>query len=153
MKNLIKISTKICGALLAVLGFSAMATSCVKYGMPEYGMPHADYFIDGKIVLEGTDDPIENLKVRWVKGNYEYYNPIDSAYTDENGNFSFNRFAEFPLSSYSLDIQDIDGEENGEFNDTIIDVTVNRDEYKGGNGNWYDGEYHKSFHIELKPKN
>lgn len=40
MKKIIKISNRICGALLVVLGFSAVLTSCdKKYGtpVPEYG--------------------------------------------------------------------------------------------------------------------
>ena len=149
MKNLIKISSKICGALLAVLGFSAVLTSC---GGPEYGMPTADYFIDGKIVSEETNKPIENLKVRWIgRINSDY--PIDSVFTNENGEFNFSRLQEFPVTSYSLDIQDVDSVENGAFNNTKINVTVNHNEYQGGNGHWYDGEYHKTFDIKLKPKN
>jgi len=153
MKNLIKISSKICGILLAVLGFSALATSCMKYGMPvEYGCPSADFFIDGKITSEKTDSAIEGLKVRWLGGVNSNERPIDSVFTDENGKFNFNHLREFPVSSYSLDIQDIDGTENGAFNDTTINVTINRNEYQGGDGRWYDGEYRKSFDIKLKPK-
>ena len=148
MKNVIKISSKICGALLAVLGFSTV-TSCVPV---EYGMPSADYFIDGNIVSEETNEPIQNLKVRWSGGVNKDERPIDSVFTDENGDFSFNRLREFPVTSYSFDIQDIDGELNGEFNDTTINVTVNHNEFKGGDGHWYDGEYHKTFDIKLKPK-
>ena len=156
MKKVLKISTKICRVLLAVFGFSAVATSCVKYGMPtEYGMPHADFFLDGKIVSEETNEPIRNLKVRWNNKNY-YYNenglPIDSVFTNENGDFSFNRLSEFAMREYSIDIQDVDGGENGAFNDTTINVTINQNEFQGGKS-WYEGEYHKSFDIKLKPKN
>jgi len=151
MKNVIKISTKICGVLLAVLGFSAVATSCVRV---EYGMPSADYFIDGNIVSEQTKEPIRNLKVRWVENMYQNRpRPIDSTYTNESGKFSFIGRKEFPMNEYSLDIQDVDGELNGEFNDSTINVTVNRDDYEGGSGSWYKGEYHKTFDIKLKPKN
>jgi len=154
MKKIIKISSKICGALLAVLGFSALATSCMKYGMPvEYGCPSADYFIDGNIVSEETNEPIKNLKIRWSEKSYQDNKyPIDSVHTNESGGFSFYRLGQFPMREYSLDIQDIDGEENDVFNDTTINVTVNNNEYYGGSGNWYEGEYHKHFDIKLKPK-
>ena len=153
MKKIIKISSKICGAFLAVLGFSAAVTSCMKYGMPsEYGMPSADYFIDGNIVSEQTNDPIENLKVRWVEKEYQNY-PIDSIYTNESGKFSFISRGYFPIYEYSLDIQDIDGDANGEFNDTTINIQINQNDYKGGDGHWYKGKYHKTFDIELKSKN
>jgi len=147
MKKVIKISSKICGVLLAVLGFSAV-TSCVPV---EYGTPSADYFLDGNIVSEETNEPIKNLKVRWNAKEYHKY-PIDSVHTNESGGFSFYRLGQFPIREYSLDIQDIDGEENDAFNDTTINVTVNNNEYYGGSGNWYEGKYQKHFDIKLKPK-
>ena len=148
MKNFIKISSKICGALLAVLGFSALATSCMKYGMPEYGCPTADYFIDGKVVSEETNEPIENLKVRFLMNE----RASDSVFTNENGEFNISHLKDITTFGYSLDIQDIDGEDNGSFNDTTINVTVNHNEFQGGSG-WYDGKYHKHFDIKLKPQN
>ena len=147
MKKIIKISSKICGELLAVLGFSAAVTSCMKYGMPsEYGMPSADYFIDGNIVSEQTEEPINGLKVRWVERvNGDEY-AIDSVLSNEKGNFEFVRHKNF-LMDYAIEIQDIDGAENGTFNDTTINVAIQHSEYKGGDGHWYDGEYHKTFDI------
>ncbi|MCL2596617.1 MAG: radical SAM-associated putative lipoprotein [Paludibacter sp.] len=155
MKKFIKISTKICGALLAVLGFSALATSC-KYGVivpnPAYGMPSADYFIDGKVVSEQTEEPIKDLKIRFVGQIGSDYHPIDSVFSDENGEFNFVRQREFPLTSYSLDIQDVDGDLNGAFNDTTVNVQIENDEYQGSDGEWYFGTYRKTFDIKLEQK-
>ena len=145
MKKIIKISSKICGALLAVLGFSVAVTSCM-----EYGTPSADYFLDGNIFSEQTNEPIKNLKVRWVQRENLY---TDSIYTNEGGRFSFIGRRYFPIYEYSLEIQDIDGEDNGEFNDTTINIQINKNDYKGGSGHWYKGEYHKTFDIKLKRKN
>jgi len=151
MKKVIKISTKICGALLAILGFSAVVNSC---STAEYGTPSADFFLDGNIVSEETNEPIKNLKVRWSeKSHQDNKYPIDSVHTNESGGFSFYRLGQFPMREYSLDIQDIDGNDNGAFNDTTINVSVNNNEYYGGSGNWYSGKYHKSFDIKLTPKN
>ena len=147
MKKVIKISTKICGALLAVLGFSALATSC---HYVKYGMPHGDYFIDGKIVSEETNEPIKNLKVRFINNDREY--AIDSIFTNGEGRFNFN-YSKDLIRNYAIEVQDIDGEENGAFNDTIINVKINENEFKGGDREWYDGVYRKSFDIKLKPKN
>ena len=152
MKKLLKISSTICGALLAVLGFSAVFTSCMKYGMPlEYGMPSADYFIDGNIVSEETNEPIKDLKVRWI-GQINGGHPIDSVLTNDSGSFEFVRYGDL-LTDYAIEIKDIDDELNGEFNDTIINTQINYNEYQGGDGHWYSGKYHKTFDIKLTPKN
>ena len=153
MKNFIKISSKICAALLAVLGFSAIATSCVKSPPPMYGVPNADYFIDGKIVSEETNEPIKDLKVRFFeKMSDEREHSFDSVFTNAEGSFEFSRYQDL-IRYYSIEVKDIDGEENGAFNDTTINVTINQNEFQGGDGSWYDGVYRKNFDIKLKPKN
>jgi len=125
MKNVIKISSKICGALLAVLGFSALVTSCVKYGAPMYGMPPSEY-ISGKVTDKVTGEPIKGIKVRnWVGAVPEYgvpptnYEPI-SAFTDKNGNYEIRTYEIQPYLSFS----DVDGAENGLYNDTTVTADV-----------------------------
>jgi len=126
MKKVIKISTKICGALLAVLGFSALAASCApKYGMtPVYGMPYTD-FISGKVTDKVTGKPIKGIKVtNW----YGYVDPMYgvvpndyaeiTTFTDENGNYAIAGDEIQPHLSFN----DVDGAENGLYNDTTINV-------------------------------
>ena len=150
MKKIIKISSKICGVLLTVLGFSVAATSCARI---MYGSPHADYFIDGKIVSEETNEPIKDLKVRFFeKMSDEREHSFDSVFTNAEGSFEFSRYQDL-IRYYSIEVKDIDGEENGAFNDTTINVTINQNEFQGGDGSWYDGVYRKNFDIKLKPKN
>ena len=151
MKNFIKISSKICGVLLTVLGFSAIFSSCKpKYGMPPpmYGVPNADYFIDGKIVSEETNEPIKDLNVRFIEQGHNSF----SVFTNAEGSFEFSHHDDYLIRDYAIEIEDIDGEENGAFNDTVINVHINQNEYQGGDS-WYAGKYHKSFDIKLKPKN
>ena len=146
MKKVIKNLIKICGSLLVLFGFLSLVNSCNK-------VPYADYFIDGKIVSEDTDLAINGLKVS-IK---EESNPHDSIllietkFTNQDGEFAFV-FGGNVIMKYVIEVQDIDGEENGAFNDTIINVTVSSNEFAGG-GKGYEGKYHKHFDIKLKPKN
>ncbi|MCL2596618.1 MAG: radical SAM-associated putative lipoprotein [Paludibacter sp.] len=128
MNKFIKISTKICGAMLAVLGFSALATSCgTNEPNPAYGMPPNEY-IAGKVTDKVTGKPIKGIKVRnWYAGIIPMYgvpsgNYMEqSAFTNENGNYEI--FIE--RVQPHLSFQDVDGEENGLYNDTTVTVDMN----------------------------
>ena len=121
MKNLIKLSTAICGAILTLLGFSACEP------MKKYGMPPNE-FVSGKVTDKVTGKPIEGIKVTNLYGyaipeygvpsvNYEQI----SAFTDEDGNYKIRTFEILPHLSF----EDVDGAENNLYNDTIVDVSVN----------------------------
>ena len=115
MKKVIKISTKICGALLAVLGFSVLAASC-KYGMPvKYGMLPEE-FISGKVTDKVTGEPILGIQVKQWGNDY-----TTTSFTNENGNYHIRTYE---IQS-NLTFSDVDGEENGLYNDTTISITTN----------------------------
>ena len=120
MKNFIKISSAICAVLLAVLGFS----SCTFFSKPKYGMP-PEVFISGKVTDKVTGKPIKGIKVtNW----YGYVVPMYgvpendyaelSAFTNENGDYQISGYEIQPHLSF----RDVDGAENGLYNDTIIVV-------------------------------
>jgi len=120
MKNLIKISSKICGILLAVLGFSALATSCMKYGMPQE-------VISGKVTDKVTGKPIKGIKVtNWYDYAVPMYGVVPndyvemSGFTDKNGNYRISTDEIQPHLTFS----DVDGAENGLYNDTTVTVDV-----------------------------
>jgi len=125
MKNLIKISTKICGALLAALGFSALATSCTP--KPLYGMPYSEY-VSGKVTDKVTGKPIKGIKVtNWNAYETPEYgvppaNYIEiSEFTDEDGIYHIYAYE---LHSH-LTFSDVDGDKNGLYKDTTVTVDVN----------------------------
>ena len=147
MKKVVKISSKICGTLLAVLVFSAVLNSCEE-------IYYADYFIDGKIVSEETETPISGLKVSFTGESFpadhkdKYYT---NEFTNESGDFKFVLNGDLVMK-YAIKVEDIDGEQNGAFNDTIINVVINHNEFIGG-GKRYAGKYYKTLDIKLTPKN
>ena len=121
MKKVIKISSKICGILLAVLGFSALATSCMKYGMPQE-------VISGKVTDKVTGKPIKGIKVtNWYGYVVPMYGVVPNdyipapAFTDKDGNYKI--YTDYILPH--LTFNDVDGAENGLYNDTTVTVDVN----------------------------
>ena len=120
MKNLIKLSTAICGAILTLLGFSA----CIP--MEKYGMPPNE-IVSGKVTDRVSGKPIKGIKVtnRYASdakygvtpANYQEF----TAFTDQDGNYII--FGE--EMQPHLTFNDVDGAENGLYNDTTVTVDVN----------------------------
>jgi len=114
MKKIIKISTAICGALLAVLGFTLVTTSCRKPPPPLYGMPPAEY-ISGKVTDKVTGEPIMGIHVKNWGNSMESF-----GFTKQDGKYFIPHYKG---QSY-LTFSDVDSEENGLYNDTIVSVDV-----------------------------
>jgi len=126
--------------LLAMLGF---ATACDS--KDEYGVPSAKFIVKGKVKSAKTDKPIENIRVS-MQG--------DTAFTNVDGFYQVIDEFGFPGDQiYNVEFEDIDGELNGEFNDSNSTVEFVDPKFKGGTGDWYSGETSKEFDIKLTPKN
>ena len=132
--------------LLSVLGFGAASSfSGCEYGpfIAEYGTPHATFRINGNVKSEQTSDNLPGIRV--VMG-------MDTAFTDEQGNYQV-RSVDFPDDrTYLLEFKDIDGTLNGEYQslDTIVEFTD--PEFTGGSGGWDWGETEKEINVKLKDK-
>ena len=149
--------SRILAACLVLLGFSVCVASCSKYGSPsvEYGVPSAKYNIQGKVVsAEGEKAPIKGIRVVKVPDIDEEYSYLrgDTTYTDSEGKFEFEWGAS-PFNEYEVRFQDIDGEENGLFEDKEQFIEFKNSDFKNGDGHWYRGEALKNMgNVELKPK-
>ena len=115
--------------LLGLLGFGAMAASCI--GRVEYGTPHCDYRVSGKVVNE-DGEPVAGIE---VSDPYEFNGVKDV--TGADGKFSI----ESDGISYpdKLIVKDIDGEENGLYRDKEAPLGKFT-QVKKGSG-WYSGFY------------
>ena len=144
--------SKILSACLVLLGFSA----CEVFTVDEYGSPSAKYKVLGKVVSSNDEKkPIENIRVVMVENVNEenkLYLYGDTTYTDSGGKFEINRH-DFPYSQFKIKIQDVDGADNGLFEDMEQVIEFSNSDYKGGSGNWYKGEAQKDMGtIEINPK-
>lgn len=140
---LIKINS-ILGILVSFLGFT---TACNGGGYCEYGMPNADFKINGNIKSENTSAIIPNIKVTMQDTSGYYSTSVNS---NESGNYEI-QINDFPTdNAYLLTFEDIDSTENGEYEtlDTIIEF--NDTEFSGGDGSWYAGETEQELNVKLK---
>lgn len=147
-------------SLLALFGFN----NC-NNGVVEYGVPNADYTIKGTVVNKADTKPIKGIRIGFSRAYPEPilmygvmpqpYRSIKADTTDTSGtyklsdNFSVGEIQDNILPVY---VQDIDGTENGEFNDTIITVDYENVKKTGKSTNWYEGEYSVDVKVELTKK-
>lgn len=140
--------SRIITGLLALLGFAACEPG---NGRVEYGQPHADFEVKGK-VTDVDGDPIQGIKIsaKWADA-YDYHNP--SVTTDSSGKYTLNDPYWWPDSGeIEVIAEDVDGEENGgSFATKIETITVKDSDYTGGSGGWYEGKLSKTadFTLEL----
>ena len=124
--------------LLSAIGFS---TACDPTPGMEYGVPHADFVVKGTIESFNDASPIPDIK---VKMGY------DSTYTDTEGKFSVENSGFPGDQTFQLEVTDVDGVANGEFNPVDTAIVFNDPEFTGGSGEWYEGKTEKEVIIKLK---
>lgn len=141
-KNFIKLENSLLILLMAFLGIS---TSCEKSNESpaEYGTPHANFIVNGKVVASSTNEAIKDIQVIMQR---------DTTYTNDKGEYSV-KMEGFPNeNTYILEIKDIDGEQNGSFEEKDITVDFSDEEFNNGDGKWYKGEKEKSVDVSLNNK-
>lgn len=158
-KSFIRGINVILAALLVLLGFSNCEPKL------EYGVPNADYTIKGTIVDKANSKPIEGIRIGFARsypGPVTMYGVIPQPYrnfsadtTDVLGQYKLSdHFAigEIQDNMLPVYVQDIDGAENGLYNDTVLNIDFENAKRTGKTKNWYDGEYTVDVNIELTRK-
>jgi putative lipoprotein (rSAM/lipoprotein system) len=143
---------KVWGMILAFfLGLSSQF-SCL-YGMVmEYGMPYAKFTINGKVKKAGTDDAIPGILVSFQETSGIYY--TIQPYTDVNGDYTiwFESTGEI-AADVTLLFQDVDGTENGSYEDKEVVVSITPDDFidTTPDDSWDDGEGTRTVDVDLTP--
>jgi putative lipoprotein (rSAM/lipoprotein system) len=150
--------------IISMLGFAGCED---KYGMTEYGSPHADYTIKGVVVNKATGKPVKGIRVGyspefWATAMYGVipapYQPKNRVHvtTDAKGEFKLtDRFHDGEFQTVNdkpvlpVYVEDIDGEENGSFQPEYLQVDITEAERGGKPKNWYAGEYSINVNVEL----
>ena len=121
-----KTYSKILALLISCLGFSAIISSCAKYGHPCTDFRPQ---ITGSVVSDENNAPIQGIRAV-LKDEYHGY---DTAYTAKNGGF----FLQYQYSicedmmGLRVELQDMDGETNGSFKDMEIPVAAKSEQNLG----------------------
>jgi len=146
-------------ALLSMLGYGCSSTEepLDMYGPPvEYGTPHADFIIKGR-VMDESGTPVQGIKTSLKKvfenNNKHYALGVDSVQSDVSGNYQL-KSTDRQNQYDKVIVEDIDGEANGgEFLSDTLDVDYNKAvKTKDGDGKWYLGIYEIIQDVKLKKK-
>ena len=128
-----------------------------------YGVPTANFQIKGKVV-DSEGMPLPNIQVLRLEHAMDYtadtiygdpdkvrdYIENTAVRTDDAGQFSI-RFSGRPFDEISLQVRDVDGNDNGSFQNRIYPVKVNDNEFQDGKG-WYSGKVVKEVVIQMEKR-
>lgn len=155
--KLFSIYSKLISLCLILLGFNSCSDDDNGGGDPvvEYGVPSAKYKVKGQVVSsEETKKPIKNIRIVMIEDleeGREYYNEGDTTFTDAEGRFEINRH-NYPYYKYLIKLEDVDGDENGSFENNTQKIEFKSSDFKDG-GSWYKGQAEKDMKtIEMTPK-
>jgi len=131
---------KIISIVLALLGYSILGC------MEKYGVPFTGFQLKGKVCNEQAT-PIKNIRII-VETNYE---PADTLYTSENGNFDRTWTIYEPNGEFKIYVDDIDGDENnGMFVSQNKTIILKETDFNDGKGEWYENPVIKEVNFTLK---
>lgn len=140
---------KLWGAILAFFP-GMVGMNCPVYGV-EYGMPYAEFNIIGKVKSSSTLVNIPGIKVSALDENL---NVMSDGYSDTSGDYSvtFTTFGAEDMD-VTMRFEDVDGVENGSYNDKDIVVTINEEDYIDDTPDdpWDEGYGSKTVDVELDP--
>ena len=133
--------------LISLLGFT---TSCVPL---EYGTPHADFIITGKIASVTNSLPIPDIIVEMHHVFEDEGSRLeDTAVSLPNGEYRVGLSDSPNDHTIQLRFVDTDGALNGEYESLDTVVVFQDPKFTGGDGDWYMGSVQKELNIQLKPK-
>lgn len=137
---------------MAIIGFNSCSSENNEPLMEEYGTPTVKFSMDGVITGENGNS-IAKLKVR-LNGiyNQNFKEKLDSTYTDDNGKYKFNNVIGFPTYNVILDVEDVDGDKNGNYTNMSTPVTYSESDIIESGSGWFRGSYYKKVNITIKSK-
>ena len=128
---------------LSLLGFS-----CTNFGGKEmYGVPSADFEVKGR-VSDSENRPLEDIKVTVRVDDGRAVPSI----TDSEGRYAIRTdvFVARDCRAW-VKAEDIDGDGGGgRFEADSVSVDVERSDFKGASGDWYNGAAVKEVDIILE---
>ena len=130
-----------------------------------YGVPTMNFMIRGQ-VKDADGRPVKNARVNMLERNMEVKDGelqgdpgrvqqwLDgtAVTTDVEGRFEINNSG-LPQEEVKLIVRDVDGAENGEFKNHVLEMKVQQaDVDRTGAGGWNQGTFKKDVEIKLESK-
>lgn len=147
-RNKLSTIAKVYVGVLSMLGFSSCNNNNPFEPVCEYGTPHADQLIKGKVVSsEKPKKGIENIQLILKKPESSFG---DTIYSKADGSFELKRSGFSAEEKFLLEVKDIDGKQNGLYENKTLNIQLKQT--KKGDGNWFRGVGEANVTIPLKPK-
>lgn len=138
-------------SLGGLLGISM--TGCEEIPLAcEYGCPEGYYRVRGQ-VTNTKGEPIEGIEVASAYETADGYVMTDYeglGTTGPDGRYDV-RVHGMPGFAAHLGFRDIDGEQNGAYDDTVVSVSAPQSAFHGGDGNWNYGTAEITQDVTLTP--
>lgn len=130
-----------------------------------YGVPTMNFMIRGQ-VKDADGRPVKNIRVNMLERNMEVKDgelqgdpkrvqqwlEQSAVKTDGNGNFVISNSG-LPQEEVKLMVRDVDGQENGEYKNQVLEMKVNQaDVDRTGAGGWNQGTFIKSVEVKMENK-
>ncbi len=130
-----------------------------------YGVPTMNFMIRGQ-VKDADGRPVKDIRVNMLERGMEVKNgelqgdpervkewlEQSAVKTDKNGNFVISNSG-IPQEKVKLMVRDVDGQENGEYKNQVLEMKVNQaDVDRTGAGGWNQGTFKKEVEIKLENK-
>ena len=130
-----------------------------------YGVPTMNYMIRGQ-VKDANGKPVKDIRVNMLERGMEVEDgelqgdpervkmwlEESAAVTDQEGRFEIKNSG-IPQERVRLMVRDVDGTENGEHKDRLVEVPVQQNDINTeGAGGWFRGTFDKKLDIKLEDK-
>lgn len=130
-----------------------------------YGVPTMNYMIRGQ-VKDADGHPVKDIRVNMLERGMEVKDgelqgdpervkvwlEESAVKTDKEGRFEI-RNKGIPQEEVRLMVRDVDGSENGEYKNQLMDIKVQQgDVNREGAGGWNQGTFDKQLEIKLERK-
>ena len=130
-----------------------------------YGVPTMNYMIRGQ-VKDADGKPVQDIRVNMLERGMEVQDgqlqgdpqrvqqwlDRSSVKTDKEGRFEINESG-IPQEEVRLMIRDVDGVENGEYKNQLLEMKVEQgDVDREGAGGWNQGTFKKMVDVKLENK-
>lgn len=138
------------------MGFAVVAASCgdeETKDICEYGVPHVNFSLKGKVTDSETGSAIEGIQVKLTIPNEQdnHFEGNNIVLSGGDGSYDISLLYLWPQAySFEVEASDIDGEDNGGyFAPAVYVVEVAKDDFQNGSGSWYEGLAEKELNISL----
>lgn len=140
---MINLRTPLHKILFAALGAVGIAGCDNNRQECMYGVPTQDY------TLRGTVTDLQGSPLRGIEVTNEVFS--DTIVTKEDGCYSFH-WEDFPHdgATHSLTLRDLNGTEDGHYEDTTVEYSFRNIEPEGGRNVWYNGEAILDLNIKMR---